>query len=131
MRIEFINLNKAYPKDSYPLLKIYQLVDKTARHKLLTFTKEYSEYNWIHMHPSDQQHIPFITDNVSSTINLNNVKSTYQRIMVDAMFARQIGLNMELYVDDVLVKSNTSNDHFTDLEEVFEVLDDTKWNSIR
>ena len=45
MCVDFIDLNKAYPKDSFPLLRIDQLVDLTAGHKLLTFMDAFSSYN--------------------------------------------------------------------------------------
>ena len=45
MCIDFTNLNSAYPKDSFPLPKIDQLVDSTVGHKLLTFMNVFSEYN--------------------------------------------------------------------------------------
>ena len=37
MCVDFIDLNSACPKDNFPLPKIDQLVNSTARHKLLTF----------------------------------------------------------------------------------------------
>jgi len=43
--IDFINLNEAYPKDSYPLSRIDQLVEATAGHELLNFIDAYSGYN--------------------------------------------------------------------------------------
>ena len=42
MCIDFTNLNKAYPKDSYPLIRIDTLVDSTARHQLLSFMDAFS-----------------------------------------------------------------------------------------
>lgn len=45
----FTDLNKAYPKDSYPLPLIDQLVDATSGHKLLTFMNAFSGYNQIRM----------------------------------------------------------------------------------
>ena len=45
MCVDFTNLNHACPKDSFPLPKIDQLVDSTARHKLLTFMDAFSGYN--------------------------------------------------------------------------------------
>lgn len=47
MYIDFINLNKIYPKDSYPLPQIYQLVDATSYHELLTFIDAFFSYNEI------------------------------------------------------------------------------------
>ena len=53
MCMDFIDLNKAYPKDSSPLPRIDQLMDSTARHKLLTFMDAFSGYNQIRMTEED------------------------------------------------------------------------------
>ena len=53
MCMDFIDLNKAYPKDSSPLPRIDQLMDSTARHKLLTFMDAFSGYNQIKMAEED------------------------------------------------------------------------------
>ena len=45
MCVDFTNLNKAYPKDSYLLPRIDQLMDSTAGHKLLSFMDAFSGYN--------------------------------------------------------------------------------------
>ena len=60
--IDFMNLNKACPKDSFPLLRIDQLVDTTARHELLSFIDAYSKYNQIQMYKPDEEHTSFFTD---------------------------------------------------------------------
>ncbi|KAK0593629.1 hypothetical protein LWI29_010571 [Acer saccharum] len=52
---------------------------------------------------------------------LKNAGATYQRL-VNKMFARQIGRNMEVYVDDMLTKSITADRHTDDLRETFDVL---------
>ena len=49
MGVDFTNLNKACPKDSYPLPRIDQLVDLTAGHRLLSFMDTFSGYNQIRM----------------------------------------------------------------------------------
>ena len=61
MCVDFTNLNKACPKDSFPLSRIDQLVDFTAGHKLLTFMDAFSRYNQIKMTKEDQEKIAFIT----------------------------------------------------------------------
>ncbi|BBN69313.1 transposable element gene [Prunus dulcis] len=48
---DYTDLNKACPKDSFPLPRIDQLVDATAGHELLSFMDAYSGYNQIFMHP--------------------------------------------------------------------------------
>ena len=45
MCVDFADLNKAYPKDNFPLPRIEQLVDSTAGHKILTFMDAFSGYN--------------------------------------------------------------------------------------
>ena len=49
MCVDFMDLNKAYPKDSFPLPRINQLVDSTVGHKLLMFMDAFSRYNQIKM----------------------------------------------------------------------------------
>ena len=53
MCVDFIDLNKACPKDSYPLPQVDVLVDFTARHQLLSFMDAFSGYNQIQMHKAD------------------------------------------------------------------------------
>ena len=53
MCVDFTNLNKVCPKDSFSLLRIDQLVDSTAGHRLLTFMDAFSRYNKIKMVEED------------------------------------------------------------------------------
>ena len=53
MCVDFTNLNKACPKNSFPLPRIDQLMDSTARHKPLTFIDAFSGYNKIKMVEED------------------------------------------------------------------------------
>ena len=59
--MDFTNLNKACPKDSFPLPRINQLVNSTAGHRLLTFMDIFSGYNQIKMLKEDQEKTAFIT----------------------------------------------------------------------
>ena len=61
MCVDFMDLNRASPKDSYPLLQIDTLVDSTARHKLLSFMDTFSGYNQIMMNEDDQERTSFLT----------------------------------------------------------------------
>ena len=54
MCVDFTNLNRAFPKDSYPLPQIDTLVDSTTRHELLSFMDAFSGYNQIKMNEEDQ-----------------------------------------------------------------------------
>ena len=62
MCIDFTNLYKAYPKDSFLLPRIDQLVDTTVGHELLSFMDAYSGHNQILMYEPDEEHTSFITD---------------------------------------------------------------------
>ena len=53
MCVDFTDLNKACPKDSFRLPRIDQLVDSTAGHKLLTFIDAFSGYNQIKIAEED------------------------------------------------------------------------------
>ena len=61
MCMDFTNLNKTCPKDSYPLPRIDQLVDSTIGHKLLSFMDTFLGYNQIKMDEVDQEKTSFIT----------------------------------------------------------------------
>ena len=61
MYVDFTDLNKACPKDSYPLPRINTLVDSTARHQLLSFIDAFSGYNQIKMEEADQEMTSFVT----------------------------------------------------------------------
>ena len=61
MCVDFTDLNKACPKDSYPLPRIDQLVDSTAGHRLLSFMDAFFGYNQIRMDETDQEKTSFVT----------------------------------------------------------------------
>jgi hypothetical protein len=115
MCVDFTDLNKACPKDSFPLPRIDALVDSTSGYGFLSFMDVFFGYNQIIMHPQDREKTAFITDRglycyKVMPFDLKNAGATYQRL-VNKMFQAQIGRNMEVYVDDMLVKSEESKDH--------------------
>ena len=119
MCVDFMDLNRVCPKDSYPLLRIDTLVDSTARHKLLSFMDAFSGYNKIKMNEEDQEKTSFVTSQglfcyKVMPFKLKNVGATYQKLM-NKMFAHHIGRNVQVYVDNMLVKSQRKNDHLNDL----------------
>ena len=108
MCVDFTDLNKACPKDSYPLPRVDVLVDSTARHQLLSFMDTFSSYNQIRMHEDDQEKTSFVTSQGLfcyrvMPFDLKKAGATYQRLM-NRMFALQIRRNIQVYVDDMLVK---------------------------
>ena len=119
MCVDFTDLNKACPKDSYPLPCINQLVDSTAGHQLLSFMDAFSRYNQIKMDEADQEKTSFVTRQglfcyKVMPFGLKNAGATYQQL-VNHMFCPQIGRNVEVYVDDMLVKSLDEGRHLDDL----------------
>ena len=106
--MDFTDLNKACPKDSYPLPRVDVLVDSTARHQLLSFMDTFSSYNQIRMHEDDQEKTSFVTSQGLfcyrvMPFGLKKAGATYQRLM-NRMFALQIRRNIQVCVDDMLVK---------------------------
>nr|XP_016461196.1 PREDICTED: RNA-directed DNA polymerase homolog [Nicotiana tabacum] len=118
--MDFTDLNKVYPKDSFPLPHIDQLIDTTAGHELLSFLDAYSGYNQILVEEDDQEKTTFITHRGTYCYRVmpfgwKNVGATYQRL-VTKMFKHQLGKTMEVYINNMLVKSLRT------MKEVFEIL---------
>ncbi|KAM2855704.1 hypothetical protein PS2_000147 [Malus domestica] len=79
-----------------------RLIDYTTWCELLSFMDAYSGYNQILMNPSDQEHTAFTTDR--------------------GLYCYKIGKSMEVYVDDMLVKSKHADQHITNLSENFTIM---------
>ncbi|KAI0522352.1 hypothetical protein KFK09_004731 [Dendrobium nobile] len=123
MCVDYTDLNKACPKDCFPLPRIDQLVDATSGHQMLSFMDAYSGYNQIRMNPVDEEATAFQTDRglycyQVMPFGLKNAGATYQRLM-NKVFKDLIGHTMEVYVDDMLVKSFEKSQHISDLEQCF------------
>ena len=117
--VDYTDLNDACPKDSFPLPHIDQIVDASTGHGMLSFLGAFSGYHQIPMYPLDAEKMTFITPhglfcyNVMS-FGLKNAGATYQRL-VTKMFRPLLGKTMEVYIDDMLVKSKELPDHATHL----------------
>ncbi|KAL0416465.1 UNVERIFIED_CONTAM: hypothetical protein Slati_3478400 [Sesamum latifolium] len=126
MCIDFRDLNKTCPKNFYLLPKIDQLVDSTFGCELLSMMDASQGYHQIMLAPEDHKRVSFITSDgtfyyVAMPFGLKNAGATYQRL-VDKIFQPQLGRNMEVYVDDMVVKSKEAHQHVEDLEETFAAL---------
>ena len=113
------NVKCASISDSFPLTHIDRLVEATAGHELLSFMDAFSCYNQILMNPDDTEKTSFITEWGTycykvMPFGLNNARATYQRL-VNKMFSTQIGRTMDVYIDDMLVKSSKANDRVLQL----------------
>ena len=124
--VDYTNLSDACPKDSVPLQRIDQIVNASVGHGMFSFPDAFSGYHQIPMHPLDTEKTTFITPhglfcyNVMS-FGLKNVGATYQRL-VTKMFRPLLGKTIEVYIDDMLVKSKEHPDHAEHLQEAFELL---------
>ena len=123
---DFHDINNAYPKDDFPLPNIDMIVDSITRHDMLSFMDGFFSYNQILINPNDHHKIAFTTPwgnfcwNVIP-LGIKNAGATYQRAMV-TMFHQHIHKMVEVYVDDILIKSKQGQDHLQALEEVFNIL---------
>src|SRR4051812_34024938 len=127
MCIDFTDLNKHCPKDHFPLPHIDQIVDSTAGCDQLSFLDAYSGYNQIKLKVEDQELTAFITPggvfcyNVM-TFGLKNAGAMYQCCM-QAYQGDQIGKNIEVYIDDIVVKTHDNVTLIVDLWQTFDNLD--------
>ena len=122
--VDYRDLNKACPKDEFPLPNIDTLIDATAGHEMFSFMDGFSGYNQIRMAPEDAEKTAFRTPfgnfhYVVMPFGLKNAGATYQRAMT-AIFHDMIHDFVEDYVDDLVVKSRRAPDHIIHLEKVFE-----------
>lgn len=121
--MDFRNLNKAYPKDEFLLPHIDTLVDTASGHQMFSFMDGFSGYNQIKMAPEDEENMAFRTPlgnfyYLVMPFGLKNACTTYQRAMT-AIFHDIIHRIVEVYVDDLVVKSKRQLDHLADLKAVF------------
>nr|AAU10764.1 putative polyprotein [Oryza sativa Japonica Group] len=126
MCIDYTDLNKACPKDPYPLPRIDQIVDSTAGCDLLCFLDAYSGYHQIRMAREDEEKTAFITPigtycYTTMPFGLKNAGPTFQRTTRISL-GSQIGRNVEAYVDDLVVKTRNQETLLSDLAETFESL---------
>ncbi|GJY25220.1 reverse transcriptase domain-containing protein [Tanacetum coccineum] len=126
MCVDFKDLNKACPKDGYPLPEIDWKVESLCGFPFKCFLDAYKGYHQIQMAKEDEEKTAFITSQgifcyTKMPFGLRNVGATYQRL-VDKAFHKQIGKNLEVYVDDLVIKSRTEDEIVRDIEETFKTL---------
>ncbi|XP_058775307.1 uncharacterized protein LOC131649565 [Vicia villosa] len=126
MCVDYRDLNKASPKDDFPLPHIDILVDNTAQASVFSFMDGFSGYNQIKMAPEDMEKTTFMTSWGTfcykvMPFGLRNAGATYQRAMV-TLFHDMIHKEVEVYVDDMIAKSRTEEEHITNLHKLFERL---------
>ena len=124
--VDYTDLNDACPKDSFPLPHIDQIVDASAGHGMMSFLDAFSGYHQIPMYPPDAEKTSFITPHglycyYVMPFGLKNAGATYQRL-VTKMFQPLLNSIMEVYIDNMLVKSEQRPDHAAHLQQAFNIL---------
>ena len=118
------------PKVPFPMPRIDQLVDVTIGHSQLSFLDAFQGYHQIPLALDDQEKTAFVTpvENYHYKVilfGLKNAGSTYQWMMTK-MFKPQLGKNVEVYIDDMVVKSNLVSEHVMNLTNIFKILREYK-----
>ena len=124
--VDFMDLNKACPKDPFPMPRIDRLVDSTVGHPRMSFLDAFQGYHKIPLAVEDQEKTAFVTPvgNYHYKVmpfGLKNAGSTYQRMMTK-MFEQQMCKSIEVYIDDMVVKSKVVANHVRDLSDIFQIL---------
>jgi hypothetical protein len=124
--MDFRNLNIATPKDEYPMPMAEALINRASGHKMISFLDGNTGYNQIFMAEEDVQKIVFrcpgfvgLFEWVVMTSGLKNAGATYQRAM-NLIFHDLLGVLLEVYIDNLVVKSAGFKGHMADLRIVFE-----------
>jgi hypothetical protein len=120
--IDFIDLNKACPKDEFPLPRIDSLVD-AATLELMSLLDCYSGYHQIWMKKEDELKTSFITPSgtycyLRMPEGLKNAGGSFSRMTAKVLHS-QIGRNVLTYVDDIIVKITKQENHIANLQETF------------
>ena len=122
--VDFRGLNKVNPNDDFPPPHIDMLVDSMTNHSMLSFMDGFFGYNQITMALKDMEKTSFITEwgtycyRVMS-FGLKNVEATYQRAAT-TLFHDMMHRDVEVYIDDMIVKSRDRAYHLAALERFFE-----------
>jgi hypothetical protein len=124
--IDFCNLNRATPKDEYPMPIANMLVNDSFGHKVISFLDGNVGYTQIFMAEEDMHKTAFrcpsfvgLFEWVVMTFGLKNTRATYQRVM-NLIFHDFFGIIIEVYIDDIVVKSASLESHLADLHLAFE-----------
>ena len=98
-------------------------MDATVGHPRMSFLAAFQGYHQIPLALNDQDRTIFVTLIVNyhykvMPFDLKNAEATYQR-MKTRMFELQLGKNIEIYIDDMMIKSKAESEHVNDLENIF------------
>jgi hypothetical protein len=124
--VDFRDLNRATPKDEYPMPIAETLINTVVGNKILSFMDGNAGYNQIFMALEDIHKTTFrvpgavgLFEYVVMIFGLKNAGATYQHAM-NYIYHDLIVKLMEIYIDDIVVKSTSTGGHLEDLRQVFE-----------
>jgi hypothetical protein len=119
--VDFLNLNRVTPKDEYPMLIVGVLITSASSNKIISFLDGNTDYNQIFMVREDVSKTAFryprfavLIEWIVMTFRLKNVETTYQRAM-NLIFHDLLGIILELYSNDVVIKLASFNNHIANL----------------
>jgi hypothetical protein len=124
--VDYMSLNKHCPKDPFLLPRIDQIIDSTAGCARLSFLDAYSGYNQIKLKREDEEKTAFLTPYgvfcyQVMPFGLKNIGATYQRMMQNCL-GSQIGRNIQVYIDDIVITTRKEESLINDLQETFDNL---------
>jgi hypothetical protein len=123
--VDFRNLNRATPKDEYPMPIAEFLINRASWNRMICFLDGNAGYNQIFMSKEDNSKISFrcpsfvgLFEWIVMAFGLKNAGATYQRAM-NLIFHDLLGTILEVDIDDLVVKSSSFENHMADLCLVF------------
>jgi hypothetical protein len=115
--IDFRDLNKATPKDEYPMPIVDMLINDASGHRVISFLDGNAGYNQILIAEEGMSKMTFCCPDfvglfewVVMTFGLKNAGATYQRAM-NLIFHDLLGVILEIYIDDIVIKSDAMDSH--------------------
>ncbi|GJV71592.1 reverse transcriptase domain-containing protein [Tanacetum coccineum] len=124
--VDFTNINKACPKDCYHLPEVDQKVESLFTFRQKCFLDANKGYHQIQIAEGDEEKTAFFTREgvfyyKKLPFSLKNAGATYQKL-IDRVFNNQIVRNLEIHVDDMVIKSDSEEDMLVDIQETFDKL---------
>ncbi|KAI5342330.1 hypothetical protein L3X38_010205 [Prunus dulcis] len=123
--VDYRNLNEASPKVEYPMPMADMLVDEVAQNQMLSFMDGNAGYNHIMVAEENIHKTAFMCpghigafEYTVMPFGLRNAGDTYQRAM-NSVFHDMIGHSLEVYIDDMVIKSPEKGDHVSNLKKAF------------
>ncbi|XP_020410343.1 uncharacterized protein LOC109946540 [Prunus persica] len=119
--VDYTDLNKACPKDNFPLPRIDQLVDSTSGNQLLSFTDAYSGYNQIMMHEDDKANTSFI---IERGFYASNNEAEYEALLAGLRLAKELSIKrLAIYSDSQLIANQASSKYMAKHPRMVQYLD--------